>query len=163
MGLKIVFLDIDGVLNHQDSKEFFEGYVGIEDVKVLLLKQVVDATAAKIVLSSTWRLGINKEGHRLANHAIYMQEKFGKYGLEIYDVTPEITKYRCYRGEEIHTWLKDHPEVEQWVVLDDEWFADFREYDIPSHLVETSFYHGGMNEKHVELAIRILNGGCNNG
>jgi hypothetical protein len=43
--------------------------------------------------------------------------------------------------------------------LDDEIFPDYEEYGIMPHLVKTSFYDGGLKEKHVELAIKILNKG----
>ena len=55
---KIIFLDIDGVLN---SMDYFEqtkdckGYTEINPEKVKLLKEIVDRTGAEIVLSSTWR------------------------------------------------------------------------------------------------------------
>ncbi len=62
--MKIIFLDVDGVLNcHNTFKKQHEKYIktGIWEIeielsKVKLLKQIVDNTNAKIVLSSTWRL-----------------------------------------------------------------------------------------------------------
>ena len=53
--IKVIFLDIDGVLNCSTTKDLCEFYTGIEDKKVAILKQIVDATDAKIVLISTWR------------------------------------------------------------------------------------------------------------
>lgn len=87
-----------------------------------------------------------------------------RYGFEVYDITPDFFKHVQYsRGYEIHTWLTQHPDVESWVVLDDEWFWDFAYYEIRQHLVETSFYirDGGLQDAHVEKAIRILNGELN--
>ena len=55
--MKVIFLDIDGVLNSLDCKEKIEGYLFVEDKKIALLKELIDATGAKIVLSSTWRRG----------------------------------------------------------------------------------------------------------
>lgn len=162
MGFKIIFADVDGVLNHEDTPDRCGMYIGIADEKVELLKKIVDATDAKIVLSSTWRLGINNQGHRLEHHAEYLKEKLAKYGLEIYDKTEQLTRDGGCRGREINEWLSRHPEVEQWVVLDDEWFMDFGDYDIPRHLVRTCFYtvrgKGGLMEEDIEKAIKILNG-----
>lgn len=155
--MKIIFLDIDGVLNHENTPDRCGIYIGIEDRKVELLKQIVDSTGAKIVLSSTWRLGINNKGHRLEHHAEYLNEKLLKYGLEIYDKTKELSRHGELRGKEINEWLSRHPDVEQWVVLDDEYFIDFNMYDIPQHLVHTYFYVDGLNEDKVEEAIEILN------
>lgn len=47
--MKIIFLDIDGVLNYENSKS------KVEEEKVKLLKEIVDKTGAEIVLSSDWR------------------------------------------------------------------------------------------------------------
>lgn len=154
--MKIIFLDIDGVLNYENCTARCGMYYGIEDDKVTLLKQVVDATGAKIVLSSTWRLGMNNGGHRLAEHAVYMNEKFSAQGLEIYDVTEELHRGGDFRGEEINEWLSRHPDVTEWVVLDDEWFWDFNQYDIRQHLVHTSQYLG-LTDEDVKEAIDILN------
>ena len=61
--MKIIFLDIDGVLN----SEMYEWSRGedradnrIDLSRVRLLKDIVSATDAKIVLSSTWRLDWDK-------------------------------------------------------------------------------------------------------
>lgn len=59
--MKILFLDIDGVLN---SYQFYENKSNQELVDnpfdtacVRHLKTIIDATDAKIVLTSTWRGG----------------------------------------------------------------------------------------------------------
>lgn len=160
--MKILFMDVDGVLNCENTPDRCGIYIGIEDDKVELLKQIIDATDAKIVLSSTWRLGFNNKGHRLEHHAEYLKDKLARYGLEIYDKTKDLSRHGELRGKEINEWLSRHPEVEQWVVLDDEWFTDFNMYDIGKHLVSTWFYtvreKGGLTKGSVEEAIRILQG-----
>lgn len=161
--MKVIFLDVDGVLNYAGCKAQCGMYLGIEDDKVALLKKIVDATDAKIVLSSTWRLGINNKGHRLEGHADYLKDKLGKYGLEIYDKTEQLTRNGELRGKEINEWLSRHPEVNQWVVLDDEWFWDFDEYNIHQHIVRTWFWGTGLTEEDVEKAIKILKGETNYG
>lgn len=62
--MKIIFLDIDGVLN---SESYFGtvGYLSSSDIyykqidlcAVQLLKKIIDKTKAGIVLSSCWRIG----------------------------------------------------------------------------------------------------------
>ena len=156
---KIIFLDIDGVLNSHTTKDTCGFYIGIEDRKVKLLRDIVDATDAKIVLSSTWRIGLNNQGHRLENNMPYLKNKLAKFGLDIYGYTPEVGIHRDCRGQEINLWLKAHEqEVDQWVVLDDEWFPDFSTYGIYPHWVRTAFYGDGLTIDDVEDAIRVLNG-----
>ena len=55
--MKIIFLDIDGVLNSKayDSKRDWNKQTNIDETRLPLIKQIVEATDAKIVLTSTWR------------------------------------------------------------------------------------------------------------
>ena len=51
--MKVIFLDIDGVLNEEKSRSRCVGYKGIDDKKAENLAKIVRATDAKIVLVST--------------------------------------------------------------------------------------------------------------
>ena len=51
--MKVIFLDVDGVLNSVDTSEVFQGFVGIDDKLVSKLRKIVRATGAQIVLSSS--------------------------------------------------------------------------------------------------------------
>ena len=55
--MKVIFLDVDGVLNCQKTEAKCRGFIGVDSKKVKLLKKIVDATDAKIVLSSSWKIG----------------------------------------------------------------------------------------------------------
>ena len=55
--MKIIFLDVDAVLNCATTKERVRDLLFVEDRKVQLLKELVDETGATIILSSTWRFG----------------------------------------------------------------------------------------------------------
>lgn len=166
MGVKICFLDCDGVLNCQSSTSRFDMYIGCDDDKLERLKKIVDQTGALIVVSSTWRLDISRgNGNFLASGIYaYLLENLKRYGLFVYDITPELSKKGSYRGKEIMAWLNDHQDLDitGWVVLDDEWFCDF--YQLADHLVQTSFYmdNGGLQDEDVERAIYVLNGGISN-
>ena len=54
-GPKVIFLDVDGVLNCHSTKDKCGDYIGIDDKKVALLKEIVDATGAIIILVSSWK------------------------------------------------------------------------------------------------------------
>lgn len=154
--MKVIFLDVDGVLNYRGCKARCKGFLGVEPEKVVLLKQIVDATDAKIVLSSTWRLGYNKDQKGYHGFRRHLEKRLNEYGLSVYDVTEDISAYK--RGAEIRLWLAQHgKEVKRWVVLDDEYFGDFTEHKIKSHLVQTDMYADGLTERHVRKAIGILN------
>jgi hypothetical protein len=78
---------------------------------VMLLQKIVQATNAKIVLSSSWRL---QERDREI-----VKRELAYYGMTIHDYTPEI----MWRNDEIQTWLNRHPEVENFAILDDDEIA----------------------------------------
>ena len=53
--MKIIFLDIDGVLNCDTTVESCGNYLGIDNSKLKLLAEIVDKTKAKVVLTATWK------------------------------------------------------------------------------------------------------------
>lgn len=160
-GIKIVFLDVDGVLNCSSTKDVCHRYVGIEDQKVELLKQIVDKSDAKIVLVSTWKLWWYKAAHlkdKQDSLATYLDQKLAKQGLTIYDKTDDEL---LNRGDGILEYLHHLKwkgvNVHSYVVLDDELF-DYRRTKLTKNLVQTSF-NAGLQRKHVGKALEKLNGG----
>lgn len=156
---KVVFLDVDGVLNCYYTHDSCEGYTGIDDAKVALLKQIIDSTGAIIVLVSTWK-EYWEDGNPVGVFGEYLVGKLEAANLTIYDKTEDYIGKKTRRGTGIKTWLKEHGlEDCKWVLLDDEVFADY--YDVEGlfdHLVSTEYYavDGGLQQTHVDLAIKIL-------
>lgn len=159
--MRVIFLDIDGVLN---SKEFFknrqptQGLNEIDEEKVKLLQQIVQATNAKIVLTSTWR--IYDKADKVYQHLV---DVLAKYDLSIFDCTPWINENRPH---EIAVWLsmwnalRDvHKHIFGFVSLDDDFTAkQYARYGMQHQLIKTTFYgeHGGLQPEHVQQAIDIL-------
>ena len=60
--MKVIFLDIDGVLNSiAFDRERINEQGNIDETRLPLLKQILDETGALIVLSSLWRKHWDKE------------------------------------------------------------------------------------------------------
>lgn len=167
MSIKVIFLDVDGVLNSQASTSKCRFYIGIDDDKVKRLNTIVNATGAKIVLVSSWKSHwhkIDKESQD--EYGNYLDRKLNRERLHIFDKT-QIEDYdgsACpHRGEGILSWIGKLPEgsVENFIILDDEVF-DYSSCNLLPHLVQTAFYSdiGGLTDEHVEIAIRLLNDGC---
>jgi len=150
--MKVIFLDFDGVLNYDKYVRNCSAYgVIIDPCKMILLKQIIDATAAKIVLSTSWREHWDKENENCDSTGVKLNEIFKKYGLEIFDKTPKLY---TSREEEIKAWLNRCPDVKNFVVLDDGFLsADF----LNRHFIKTSNYFDGLDETDVKKAIEILN------
>ncbi len=151
--MKVIFLDIDGVLN---SDEYYEktrnlDIQGIEseiDVsKIELLKKAIDITEAKVVLTSSWRYTKN---------ALLLKDLLRKYKINV-DSTPYIDNKR---GLEIKKWLLDNPNVEDYVIIDDEVFSSYDE-ELMSKLIKISNTNGhnfgpGLLPKDIDKIIDKL-------
>jgi hypothetical protein len=175
--MKVIFLDIDGVLNVEVYiTAFWDICKRMELTRpdaALLRKEVmrdeygnlfcplacsklawiINETDAKIVISSTWR----------SSGLSIMQEMWKHRGLagEVIDVTPNAFRLpslsfaeRLERGTEIKTWLDSHPEVESYVIFDDD--NDMLSEQLP-YFIQTDEQYG-ITTKDAEKAIMILNG-----
>ena len=128
---KIIFLDIDGVLNSNfwnasHQREISDGTL-IEEEKVALLGTLVKRTDAKLVLHSGWRVWFGEGMQPARKEAKRLVEMLKAYGMELTDVTPDLTteeirrtkKFSLVKAQEILAWLEQHPQVGTWIVLDD--------------------------------------------
>lgn len=157
--VKVIFLDIDGVLNDDSTPTRTKSrLIFIDWEKLLRLKQIVDATGAEIVLSSTWRYDRDNPAYNV--DFLELQDAFRQVGLEFYSFTPEDV-YRIRRGMEIRAWLEMHPEVDRYIILDDELF-DFEQRGLLPRLIKTEFGDGGLTETHVQEAIEMLSDDSDN-
>jgi hypothetical protein len=95
--MKIIFLDIDGVLNCDNTRNPRKFPYVIDPRLLARLKRLLKATRAKVVLSSSWRC--DPVGLLAARH----------WGVPFFDVCPD--KPKSPRGKEMLTWLGQHPEV----------------------------------------------------
>lgn len=130
--MKVLFLDIDGVLNSHRSMVAFGGaphhaadHRGrFDEVAVRLIRGITAAAGAKVVLSSSWRC--DSEWREIGN----------ALGIPLLDRTPSMLGPR---GKEIAAWLAAHPEVESYAIVDDD--GDM----LPEHLpffVKTTYQDG---------------------
>ena len=143
LSVRIIFLDIDGVLNSTRTCIATGGYPGEElEAKDLtrfdwiaigLLRRLCESSGIQIVLSSSWRIivDIKKLGDAM--------------GLPIIDKTPVLASSR---GNEIARWLSEHPEVEQWAIIDDD--SDMLDSQ-RSRFVRTDGHEGYSWVNHLEL------------
>lgn len=153
------------MLNCDTSKSCCGPFIGIDKNKTQILSYIVKETDAKIILTSTWKIGW--EPYRHYNPELYPEAKYldnhlkKKGNLKILNKTRE--KNLLDRGTGIVVYLHDHPEIENYVILDDEIFPDFHKFSnkIFPYLIQTD-PKLGLTEKNAELAIKILNGETRN-
>jgi hypothetical protein len=102
--VKVLFLDIDGVVNNKRTKKSFGGFMAIDPAMAALVQRIVQNTGCEIVLSSSWRLFQNGRDE--------IERKICRFA----DITPIL---HAPRGYEIKVWLTRYPEIEHYAILDD--------------------------------------------
>lgn len=165
--MKIIFLDIDGVLNSSDygkSESYLMETLGMSDAEIMLiahhthldpqgiqiLNDLVKRSGAEVVLSSTWRAKYSPE-----EMTKMLKDRGAEF--EIKTSTPMLfgkISSRIPRGKEIAHFLKmleEQPEA--FVILDDH--DDM--LHLKTNLVQTKF-KTGLTKDDVEKALKILNG-----
>ena len=156
--VKIIFLDIDGVLTsdmYEESRLEKRDDNRIDLSRVKLLAELVNSTDAKIVLTSTWRVDWNKISLLCGDYGKYLNQCLATYNLSIFDKTPFIS-YLGDRRKEILTWLAHHRrDVESFVILDD---MDYGWEVLNNRVVVTNPQGYGLEKEHVQKAIELLNG-----
>ena len=160
--MKIIFLDFDGVLNHENyyneriNKKFIGypeyPYSEFDKDTILNLNKIVLETNAKVVITSTWRQSRTiEELQKLLNY-------FGFIG-EIIDVTPSLRNLgdHVLRGNEIYKWIienvNDYFSFNEYVILDDD--IDMLYYQRNNFIKVNSKY--GLTSLDAKNAIKILN------
>lgn len=172
--MKLLFLDIDGVLNHSTflhdeaklrieagkeglivEPEAFHGVHQIDPKAVELLNQIVERTGCRIVLSSSWRINNTVDEMNAILRVHGFKGEIVDRTPSTFQTDPATNKWSC-RGEEIQRWMKeaDLPKDEEvwFVILDDS--NDMG--DVSHALVRTNF-ETGLQAGHVEVAVYHLN------
>ena len=154
--LMILFLDFDGVLvTDRCQMQLWETKGTLRDEHgalfdpecVKCLKEIIDATDADIVVSSTWKMDMGLEG------ILRMWSDRGLPG-NIIGVTPDIDP--IHRGDEIAAWLDSYGDDCSFVIIDDTPFTDFFREEQQPHLFKVD-ERTGIDEKTARRVITYLN------
>lgn len=175
-GDKLVFLDFDGVLNNSEfaayqykNDESAQDSMGLDlfDPKAIeYMNRIIDATGAKIVVTSSWRyLGLAKLQKLWKERGLH-GEIIGMTSLHVVDelILEKGTEWLeretngSPRSEEIAHWLKTYDINAtyginaNYVILDD--LPMPKELQVHAIQVNPQF---GLTDQHVKQAIKILN------
>ena len=145
--IKVLFLDVDGVLNTKNTK-WSVRTKGIEDRLLRYLKIILDKTKCKIVLSTAWRLHYDYRN-------ILLHELQTRADININDViigqTPSMPN--CKRSTEISTFIHRYNKdinnryyITNFAVID----------DLPLHKYPNSLFLNGhfvRTDKFVGISI----------
>lgn len=144
--MKVLFLDIDGVVNNEQTgpngirHSQKNSVIGIDPVLAFLVGQITLAVPdLNVVLSSAWR------------HSPLDREEVRQRVVPFIDTTGNID---YTRGQEIQTWLDAHPEVTRYAILDDD--INMLPEQMPN--VFTTSWHTGITPEIRDRVIAHLNG-----
>lgn len=173
--MDVLFLDIDGVANSTESLKqankaipteserdflfelsntYYSGYplsvltsdlLGLDLDCIKHLNLIIESTGVQVVVSSCWRYCHNIVGlQKLLEYRGFKGELIG--------ITPiNLMGTEKLRGYEIQSWLDLNPEVDRFVILDDNGgMAHLRKY-----LVQTET-KVGLTEENARKAISII-------
>tara|TARA_R110000868_G_C10973188_1_gene771471 strand:- start:21331 stop:21864 length:534 start_codon:yes stop_codon:yes gene_type:complete len=174
--MKIVFLDIDGVLNVPSAELGFYYALGIDFDKYIKtedrirrdtinwspsalynLYRIIDETKAKIVISSTWRLGAELDIMKAWFQVPLLQNA-------VIDKTPSFHPkwndivVRVPRGSEINAWIEQYKKdngcksIDSIAIIDD----DSDMWPLMSDFFQTIGYDG-LNWETASKIIEHLN------
>ena len=127
--MKIIFLDIDGVLNNDHTKERFVNFIGVDARLRDMFLNWLKLHDHDIILSSSWRIPT-----AFGN----FKEELKRNGIYWIDETPQLPGLG--RGEEIEVCINRH-NPKKYVILDDMGPTEFKKYQRP-FLVQTSAIKG---------------------
>jgi hypothetical protein len=183
--MKIIFLDIDGVLNCQDAyksgecqyvtwlndREEEEHHQAFCSWSKEWLNKLIEESGAKIVISSTWR----RSGFAFLNKVWEIEGMKG----EIIGITPSfrgaIDGYTVPRGCEIQKWLKDNgfhhinwsrksqdeiiekSGIENYLIIDDDSDMLYCQRNNFLHVLPSPRNIRGFDREHYVKGMQMLN------
>lgn len=143
--MKVIFLDLDGVIN---SHAFYP----IDPYCVNILKEIINQTKAKIVITSANKYPFQKKRTTYEQSSLYQNYilPLEQFQISIFDYTPNINSNRY---QEITHHLKNHPNITEFVILEDEIFFP----KLNGHQIFIDYGYG-LTEEDIIPTIQILNG-----
>jgi hypothetical protein len=107
--MRVLFLDIDGVVNCATTRGRRSGAMGIDPRLAKIVRDIAAAVPdLKVVLSSSWR--------EVEKSRAIVEKRV----LPCFDVTPVFDEADDVRGYEIQAWLELNPGVVRYAILDDD-------------------------------------------
>ena len=142
--MKVIFLDFNGVLDNS------ENYNIVDEENLSILKEVIDETGAKLVISSSVKNTFFYSGHH--NRIMeYLIDVLTENNIEIYGLTPWLKN----REMEIQDYLEKNPDISEYCIIDDDFYFE----SMKEHMVKLKHQllgGNGLKETDKNQIIKIL-------
>ena len=149
MNQKVLFLDIDGVLNSKFYYKYIykpeEGGSRFDPYCVILVKKLVEEFSLKVVISSTWRDGAMNRLMKELEENDFLEHLHEDW------LTPVVRP--ASRGKEIKLWLDNHSDVNNYLIIDDN--HNLLDNQL-SKFVQTSAFLGMVQKSYNEARNLLL-------
>ncbi len=156
MSRSIIFLDVDGVLNSDNTINRSPcGFIGVEDQYIHRLRSIVKQTEAEVILVSDWKDSWSDDPKTCNKDGAYLNRRLNENGIFIHGKTDDSSRgkdEKSGRGLGIKKYLEANPDIEKYAILDDVVFSDYDE-DLQEHLVHT---FDGLTDDDAEKAASLL-------
>ena len=173
---KIIFLDIDGVLNHQAAHEagectydYIEHYQKFSVTSKTLLNKLINQTGAEIVISSTWR----GDGLERMQEIWKLEEMSGSVvgitphlSIKGFGYTPRGCEIDCYLREQgFHhiNWSEEKQRevikrcgISTYIIIDDDSDMLYGQRYHFVHTMPAPRNLSGFNKKYFQEALVML-------
>lgn len=161
---KLIFLDVDGVLNpstniwyrKQKGEPTSSYYIKLPGDKLYRLKKIVRDTGGEIIISSSWRIGFDRNLMEPSPSIINLSNQLANYGLSISGFTP--LHNNRHRGNEISNYLMTFIRINKYkpkyIIIDDNIQDIIGQHK--GHIIHTNSVLG-LQDEHVHIAINLLN------
>lgn len=152
--MNVIFIDYDGVFDtvHLYSDEDIEK-------RVMILADICKEYDCKVVISSSLKDAIFEDTMETESRCFnYLFSLFKKYGIECIGRTPTVEKkiseysyYPVWKEDEILLYLKKHPEIEHYCVIDDdEYYPVYSDLDkVRDHLIRPLYSSRNPEEEGI--------------
>lgn len=160
--MKALFLDFDGVVN--DWGENGDERLMLRPEKFMMIDDIINECSddVHLVISSTWRIHQPEESFK------FWVRRLGCWSWKDLSLTKWIIQKRGeeitteartwtglhFRGVEIDEWLSRHPEIDGYIIIDDD--SDFFDHQLPFHV--QVYGRVGFTVENKQQAIGLFKG-----
>lgn len=115
---KLIFLDIDGVLNNHVCHPKLK-FCSINKGCATIFNEILEETGAKFVLSSAWRYNVWGGGMTIEGLKNLFYSHWIDASRLIGITRKDISPYRSDRGQQITEWISENRFAGKYIVIDD--------------------------------------------